>query len=300
MKSAFLIGFVASLAIPACAQYNEDGGVLAPMTVVTSPVAIPIAPVAPVKAPYAPTGLDEIIRAKFPLAVTYKELGVGWREINWQYGTYFSKGETHRIKDREYLITYRFEAQQTSQLDENAYVAAVTSNAKDYAPDDRFVITLLDMEGLIPYFTQGSTNLHSFDPARRRTPFDASRATDAFNQSLSLVYLQKISSAVQSYSQAYLQTLPPMPSAFAAKQALVPFAENPNIFTVPGTDQPYKANSLFSGRKRAHLRNRGRAVLFYEGESASDGSRGVLLVNGTTRRVDEKAWAALKKISDLD
>ena len=130
--------------------------------------------------------------------------------------------------------------------------------------------------------------------------FDAAKTTDAFDQSLSLIYLSKIYEAVQSYSEANLQTLPPMPTAFAARQALLPYAENAAIFTVPGSEQPFKANALFSGRKRAHLYKRGRAVLFYEGEIASDGSRGVLLLDGTTQRLDAKAWRELKKISGLD
>lgn len=294
MKNVLICGAMIGLAAPAWAQSGE--GVLPPMAVVTSPVA----PVAPAKAPYEPTGLDEIIRAKYPLAVRYEELGAGWREINWQGGIYFSKGDTQRLKDREYLIAYKFEPQFTSQLKAEEYVATVTGNARAYGADDRFVITLLDMEGLIPYVTQGNTNLRSFDPSRRRVAFNAARTTDAFNQSLSLIYLGKISQAVQAYSAAYLQTLPPTETAFAARQALLPFAENAGIFMVPGTDQPFKANPLFSGRKRAHLRNRSRGVLFYEGDVASDGSRGVLLLNGTTRRVDEKAWNALKKISGLD
>ena len=156
------------------------------------------------------------------------------------------------------------------------------------------------MERLIPYFTEGNINLRSFDPSRHRVAFDASCTTQAFNQNLSLIYLQKIYQAIESYSEAYLQTLPPMPTAFAARQALLPFAENAGIFKVPGTDQPFKANALFSGRKLAHLSDRRRAVLFYEGTPAADGARAVLLVNGTTRRVDRKAWNALKKISGLD
>lgn len=298
MKKALLYGVAVLLVAPACAQYDEN--TLAPMPVVSSPVAISVTPVARSKAPYAPTGLDEIIRAKYPLAVTYQDFGAGWREINWQSELYFSKGETHRVQDREYLIAYKYEPQRTSLLKEDEYVAAATNNARLYNATDRFVITLLDMERLIPYFTQGSTSLRSFDPSRRRAPFDASRATDAFNQTLSLIYLAKIFQAVQSYSGSYLDTLPPLPTAFAARQALLPFAENAGIFIVPGTDQPYKANPLFSGRKRAHLRQRGRAVLFYEGDAASDGSRGVLLLNGTPRRVDAKAWEALKKNSGLE
>ena len=70
MKTLLMIGVTGTLTVGAWAQSGE--GVLPPMAVVNSPVAIPVAPVAPAKAPYAPTGLDEIIRAKFPLAVRYE------------------------------------------------------------------------------------------------------------------------------------------------------------------------------------------------------------------------------------
>jgi hypothetical protein len=297
-KIAICIISTAALAVGASAQGRT--GNIPPMAVVQSPIAIPIAPVAPLKEPYRPTGLDEIIRAKFPLAVTYKELGFGWREVEWRSTVYFSKGETQRVNDTEYLVAYRFEPQFTSQLSAAEYAAVATGNVRAYAPDDRFVITLIAMNELLPYLTGGGTNLRSFDPARRRAPFDASAVSPAFNQSLALIYLEKIFQATRGYAAAYLQTLPPMESAFAARQALLPFAENAAIFQVPGTDEPFKANPLFSGRKLAHLRNRHKAVLFYQAVPAEDGLRAVLLVSGRTRRVDEKSWRYLKEISELE
>ncbi|HEY0073920.1 MAG TPA: hypothetical protein VGB77_07460 [Abditibacteriaceae bacterium] len=266
---------------------------------VSSSVAIPVAPViAPSRAPEA-TGLADIIRAKFPLAVSFKEFGFGWRELNWQNENYLTRGETHWLSGREYLITYKIAPQELRNLSENDYIAAVTGNGYPFAPDARFELTLLAMEDLIGMVTNGATGLRSFDPTRNRVPFNIRSASPAFHQNLSLIYLRKIQAALSEYENAFLQTLPPLESAFAARQALLPYAENIAIFTQPGTEQPFKANPLFSGRKREHLRKRGRCVLFYEAAPAGDGLRTVLLVNGTVRRVDAKAWNELKEISEL-
>lgn len=268
--------------------------------VVTSPVAIPVAPVVAPKAPPEPTGLADIIRAKFPLAVAFKEFGFGWRELNWNGDNYLTKGETHWLVNHEYLIAYKISPRELRRLGENDYIAAVTGNGYPFAPDDRFDLTLLPMMEMLSVVTHGATGLRSFDPARTRTPFDARNASNGFNQSLSLVYLRKIAEAINGYVGAYLDTMPPLESAFAARQALLPYAENAVIFTQPGTTQPFKVNPLFSQRKKAHIRSRGRAVLFYEAAPAADGLRAVLHVNGTVRRVDEKSWKKLQEISELN
>jgi hypothetical protein len=266
---------------------------------VSSAVAIPVAPVITAPRPPEATGLADIIRAKFPLAVSFKEFGFGWRELNWQNDNYLTKGETHWLSGREYLITYKIAPQELRNLSENDYIAAVTGNGYPFAADARFELTLLAMEDLIGTVTNGATGLRSFDPTRNRVLFNIRSASPAFHQNLSLIYLRKIQAALSEYQNAFLQTLPPLESAFAARQALLPYAENIAIFTQPGTGQPFKANPLFSGRKREHLRKRGRGVLFYEAAPASDGLRAVLLVNGTVRRVDAKAWNELKQISEL-
>jgi len=282
-------------AIPALAQDVPN-----PIGFVTAPMAVTITPVVPLKAPPEPTGLADIIRAKFPLAVQYKEFGAGWRELTWNGSNYFTKGETHWLNGAEFVVAYKYAPRLTTQLSEKDYSAAVTGNVYAFSPDDRFEITLLHMTQLVPYVTSGNTYLRSFDPTRRRTPFDAGKASQSFNENLSLIYLQKIHAVVAAYSASYLQVMPPLETAFAARQALLPFAESGAIFTRPGTDQPYKANPLLSNRKRAHLRKKGQVVLFYEAQPAADGLRAVLQLNGTVRRVDEKSWNNLKKISELE
>jgi len=103
-----------------------------------------------------------------------------------------------------------------------------------------------------------------------------------------------------AYSAAYLNVMPPMETAFAARKALLPFAENAAIFTQPGTSQPYKANPLFSNRKREHLSRDSAAVIFYEAQPSADGLRAVLSYDGVVRRVNDKQWTRLKKLSLLE
>jgi hypothetical protein len=296
LQKCFAVGCVLGLALPALAQ----SGARSQMATVTSQVAIPVAPVTLPKSKPEPSGLVEIVRAKYPLAVTYRELGAGWRELFWQGSLYFTKGDSHWLSEREYLIAYKFTPRDEKLLDEKEFIAAVTSNTYAFAPDDRFELTLLPSESVIPYLTNGNTNLRSFDPARRRISFDASKGNNAFQQNLSLIYLRKIYQAFTAYERAYLDVTPPLDSAFAARQTLLPFAENAAIFTRPGSDQPFKANAILGNKKTAHLRGKGRWVLFYEGEPWPDGMREVLLYNGTVKRVDEKTWKALAELSQLD
>jgi hypothetical protein len=296
VRNGIVLGCVLGLALPALAQ-GETG---TPVTTVISAVAIPVAPVTAPKAKLQPTGLAEIVRAKYPLAVTYQQLGAGWRELHWQGSLYYTKGDSHWLSEREYLIAYKFAPRDEKLLNEKEFIAAVTNNGYVFAPDDRFELTLLPSEEVIPYLTRGQTNLRSFDPSRYRAPFDASKGNNAFQQNLSLIYLRKIYQAFTAYERAYLDVTPPLDSAFAARQALLPFAENDAIFTRPGSDQPFKANAILGNKKTAHLRGNRRWVLFYEGEPWPDGMRAVLLFNGTVKRVDEKTWKALAELSKLD
>jgi hypothetical protein len=302
MKSKLMIALcVLGSCVTTWAQDDEVQALPpAPIATVTSSVAIPVAPVTPPKVKAEPTGLAEIIRAKYPLAVAYKEFGTGWREFFWEYNLYFTKGEAHWLSEHEYLVAYKFAPRDKKLLEEKEFIASATNNSYPFVADDRFELTLLPMEELIPYVTRGNTNLRSFDPSRRKNPFDASRGSNAFQQNLSLVYLRKIYSAFNAYGRAYLNVTPPLETAFAARAALLPFAENAAIFTQPGTDAPYKANPIFSNRKWAHLRGKGRWVLFYESQPAPDGMRAVLRFDGVARRVEEKTWSALKKLSQLD
>jgi hypothetical protein len=291
MKFPILILTAGVLSVPAFAQ-NE-----APT------FAVPVVPVAPAPAKPRrpePSNFDDIIRAKFPLAIEFGDLGAGWREISYSGSTYYTKGDTTWVNDREYLVAYTFGEQRTKSVSARDYVSTVTRGTTPHSPKERLSITLLDLRKLAGVLTSGTIGLKSFDAADYEDDFTIQGLPSAYYQNLSLVYLRKLNTALTAYSNAYLSTMPVLETAFAARQALEPFAENPAIFTQPGTNQPFKANPLLSGRKRAHLKGKGYVVVFYEGVPAPDGSRAVLYYNGRVQRVSAKQWEKVKANSKLD
>lgn len=296
----YLAAFAASAALLSglsIAHAQEPG------TAETTGLAIPVVRVNP--SPPAPpppriTGAAEIVRAKFPLAIKFSELGTGWRALEWG-SLYFTRGETTLVNNDEYLVAYVARAStKRSELDTRAYIRAITTQQQSFLPEDRFPITLLRMQNIVSAFSNGSTGLRSFSAEEFRQTFDPPLESAAYRQNLSLVYLRKIFEAVNKYSSTYLNMMPPMHTAFAARQALLPFAENDVIFNQPGTTTPYKANPLLSERKREHLRTKARLIIFYEGEPAADGSRGVLFLDGRTQRLNEESWRRLSRASDID
>jgi hypothetical protein len=259
------------------------------------------------------TGLAEIIRAKFPLAISFGDLGAGWRDINYQGTRYFTKGETAIVSETEYLIAYAYDAsapenqisraKTSADSGEKEFIASTTGNSvgSSYAPGDRFALTLLSLRLVLPSLSNGSIGLRSFNAAAYRTTskFNPPLDNAGYRQQLSLVYLGKISEAANAYSNAYLDVMPPMETAFAARQALLPFAGNGYIFNVPGTSQPFKVNSILGEKKRSHLRRRKKTVFYYQDQPAEDGLRAVLLLDGTVLRVDGDAWKRYKKDSEI-
>lgn len=269
-----------------------------PLTTLAVPwVQIPFPTPAPPSK--VPSGLSEVIRAKFPLAVGFEDLGAGWRVLNWQGQNYFTRGEATFLHEAEHLVVYRESASSVRALDARQYALYVTRGALPTRGSMRFALSLLPMDEVQSALTRGATNLKSFDISDYATG-EAPAPSQAFNQNLSLVYLRKIGEALRAYSDANLATLPPLDTAFEARQNLQPFAENPAIFLQPGAAVPFKFNPILSGRKRAHLRGKNGFVIAYEGQAASDGSRAILRLSGQVSRVSNESWQKIKEASKIE
>ncbi len=271
---------------------------LVPATTLAVPfvqIPFPAPPAPPAK---VPSGFADIVRAKFPLSIGYEDLGAGWREITWQGSVYYTHGETTFLNEGEYLVTYRqFAPGDVRDLSAREYIAYLTRRYNVARRGSRFPLSLLLISDVQRVVTRGESGLRSFAPAAQ--PITNTNSA-AFNQNLSLVYLGKIGEALTAYSEANLATLPPMDTAFEARQNLDDFAENAAIFTQPGANVPFKFNPLLSGRKRAHLRGKSSLVIAYESEAAPDGSRAILRLSGQTARVSDKNWEKLKAASQIE
>jgi len=250
--------------------------------------------------PRKPTGLAELIRAKFPLALQISDLGQGWREFDWNRNVYFTKGETWFLSNEEYLIVYKSVDEEAVRQSPEEFRANQSPLYRETLhPTSRLQLDALPMSSILPYFVGGNSTLRSFTLKDYRDGVkDKARVVpDAYYQNLSVIYLRKIGEAIKNYNRDYLDVMPPMPTAFIARDALEPYAQNTAIFTQPGSAQPFRFNALFSGRKRAHLKGKGSWIVAYEGEAALDGSRAVLLLSGRVYRAGAKHWERLREVS---
>lgn len=264
--------------------------------------AVPVVPVQAVPAPTpkaVPSGLAPILNAKFPLSIGFSDLGAGWRVLEYSSydgNLYFTQGDTHFVNDTEFLVAYKRVFEKVSTLSPREYALYVTRQTFRTGNGERYRITLLPMRGVANLITGGSTQIRSFSADEFRLASQIP-TSEAFEQNLSLVYLRKIGEAIRGYRNANLSVLPPMDSAALARESLEEFAENPAIWTQPGTARPFAFNPLFSGRKMAHLRGKGSWVLAYEAAPARDGSRAVLRLDGRVLRLSEKQAQKLLEIS---
>jgi len=289
----------ANLAATANAARNGAGSV--------PPFAVPVIQipfVPPLPAPPVPSGVGDILKGRFPLSIGYEDLGAGWRVFDYG-GIYFSRGDTIFVSGTEYVVAYKLASSDIAKLSPRNYAlfASRSSNSygagvRFYGAGVRFRLSLLAISIVQNQFTNGQTVLRSFSPDELKITAQLP-TSEAFNQNLSLVYLRKIGEAFTAYSSANLNVLPPLDSAFVARQGLEEFAENPAIFTQPGTERPFAFNPLFSGRKRAHLKGKGYLILAYEAQPAPDGSHAVLTLGGKVSRLSEKQWNKLAQASQL-
>jgi len=282
-----------SLAATANAANNGAGSV-APFAVPV--VQIPFVPPLPAKP--LPSGVGDILKGRFPLSIGFEDLGAGWRVLDYG-GTYFSRGDTVFISGKEYVVGYKLSTSDIGKLPARDYALYVSRRFLQTRAGNRFRLSLLPADNVKSTFVYGEAGLRSFSPDDYKSNAQLP-TTEAFNQNLSLVYLRKLGEAFTAYSSANLSVLPPLDSAFVARQGLEEFAENPAIFTQPGTERPFAFNPLFSGRKRAHLKGKGYLILAYEAEAAPDGSHAILTLGGKVSRLSEKQWDKLAQASGLN
>jgi hypothetical protein len=105
---ASLSCIVLSGAQAVCAQAPSDDS---SATISSAPASVLAVPFVQVPLPASPqpkkqpSGLADIVRARFPLSIGFEELGAGWRQVNWYGATYFTKGE--RVSSMRWSILSR-------------------------------------------------------------------------------------------------------------------------------------------------------------------------------------------------
>jgi prepilin-type processing-associated H-X9-DG protein len=111
--------------------------------------------------------------------------------------------------------------------------------------------------------------------------------------------LRHLGIAFAIYVQDYDDRLPPMTNPAVVKRALFPYAKSEFVFVHPTTREPYQPIPALSHRKLASIEQPEKVVAFYEAHPLTDGTRGVLFVDGHATRVPEATWPELKQASGI-
>lgn len=111
--------------------------------------------------------------------------------------------------------------------------------------------------------------------------------------------LHLIGLALIAYAQDHNGTLPPAQTPGIARKVLTFYAGSDKIWARADNGQAYLPNPKMSGRKTGHISNPDEWVAFYEANPASDGTRGVVFLDGSVARITLADWPRVKKASKL-
>lgn len=245
--------------------------------------------------------------APFATTIRAGQMDASWRRVrlsgalgNEYYGdyesrgVYYTRGATVRIADEIYVAAYQPAQRDVRNLSADEYRLAQLQATRGLNANSVLALSLLRMSALNAF-----KDAQPFDPRTLREPVRGDAVPPAYFSVLTVRYLQKLNAAMQSYRAEFGQ-MPPMTNTTLVRAALLPYVENAAILTQPGTTQPFLPNPIFSGRPTAHLRKRGRSIVFYQADASADGKRAVLFYNGSVRRVDAGEWKRWAKLSSLE
>jgi hypothetical protein len=250
---------------------------------------------------------------KYPTVIRFKEItGEGWsrfdlrdeqskQESSYNFalqtkksllGYYLTKGETFSFEGTIFLVSYHAN---TASIIEAIKAKDEIFDSESYVdpePELEFELALINLQQ-----TRGITQIRPFDPkAELSVPKEA--VTE-----LSLKRLKTLGLAVLMYTQDYDDVFPPMKEAKKFQEVVTPYVRGATMpadyFVNPITSKPYVLNLILSQHKLATLPHVASFALAYEDQPASDGTRGVVFVDGHAARIQETEWTRLKKISRI-
>ncbi|MCG3147252.1 MAG: hypothetical protein PCFJNLEI_00691 [Verrucomicrobiae bacterium] len=257
------------------------------------------------------TTMEQALAGKeFPLTLKFKDLDAGWRRLTASAtvdpaniyramyggaaaGYYYTKGQTVTVGGETYLVAYK---SQMKALDMVAMQAAMRGGQPP-EPEKPTATTVLAL-ALLNLRSAGSlTDIRPFDLDAELGGGDAGGADDKDGEA-SLKNLRQIGVAVMAYI-GERRVLPALADAKSAKEELVLYVRNKDVFNQPGNQKPYLPNPALSGKKVTDYDKPDKVVVFYEAAPGSDGTRGCLFLDGHAERVTEQQWRKLKEISQI-
>jgi hypothetical protein len=274
--------------------------------------------------------------AKVPLTIKFQEIDGNWRQIavSGMYefgdlmraygslfgigsnsGVYYTKGETIEVYGKTYVIAYRIRSNTQDLSFQKLFESTIGTYGSNpqcseenlgkrlLSPETDLVLSLLDVQ------TIGSLNdIRVFDfkqeQATAQQAYDEAKVncdkaqSDAANYQVTN-HLYYLNQAIITYASANSDVLPKMTDADTIATELSSYVYDPTYFKHPTTQEAYQPNASLSGKKLADITNTSAIVSFYEQTPATDGTIGVVYLDGTTARVKTEEWAKIKATSGI-
>jgi len=231
-----------------------------------------------------------------------------------QPDTYLTRGQTIKEGSESFLVTYRVRLDQQAiqefvksfpRTEQPPSLAQVTRLTEMFIQERPLDLALLNMRMVGKVADIRPFRYHdqmAIINTRLKSEFAVSEVRQISSRnSTSLQNLRMIGLGMQQYLGDNDDVLPPMIDPAAARKALLPYVKIAALFAYPNQPtQLYQPNPTLSGKKLAHLaRFSSTTVSFYEANAAADGTRAVLFLDGTLRRIRETEWPQLKKGSRI-
>jgi hypothetical protein len=272
--------------------------------------------IAAVAAQAQTASLEGVLHGKeFPLTLKLKDLDASWRRLTAHTGTealnpatmyramygggtgagvYFTKGQTTTVAGETYLVAYRIVVKPLEMAQLNALMRGGGPPPEPEKPTATSPLAL----ALLNLRMAGSfTDIRAFDLEVELGGETEDKAGDGSGET-SVKNLRQIGVALLSYL-GERRVLPVLTDAKVAREELVLYVRNQEVFTQPGTQKPYLPNPALSGKKPSDFEKPEKTVVFYEAAPAGDGTRGVLYLDGRAERIAEQQWKKLKELSQL-
>ena len=203
-------------------------------------------------------------------------------------GFYLTKGETISSEGVTFLVAYQVSmGSMVEALKGVRIIANQTSDEFAITPETPLELSLINL--------QKATALTQIQPFDLQSALPKPRPATESSQDR----LKQLGLAVMMYTQDYDEVLPPMKDVKKFRDLLMPYIKNLEMFVHPETSRPYIPNAILHEHKFATIPEPASFVLLYEDAPAADGTRGVVFVDGHTKRVSEAEWQRLKRASKI-